>query len=132
MKSPLRYLLDTHALLWAAAEEERLGPEAARILASTPYERLAISDVSLQEIGYLLHTGKVTLRGSPAAVLGPVLDYVQVLPISLQVALAAPALRLPHGDPFDRIIAATAKVHRLTLLSRDATLAESGLVPVVW
>ena len=132
MKSPHRYVLDTHALLWAAADEERLGPEAARVLASTPYERLAISDVSLQEIGYLLHTGKVTLRGSPAAVLGPVLEYVQVLPISLPVALAAPALRLPHGDPFDRIIAATAKVHRLTLLSRDANLAESGLVPVVW
>jgi PIN domain nuclease of toxin-antitoxin system len=132
VKAALRYLLDTHALLWAAADEERLGSEAARILASTPYERLAISDVSLQEIGYLLHTGKIAFRGSPAAVLGPVLDHVEVLPISLPVALAAPELRLPHGDPFDRIITATAKVHRLTLLSRDERLAEAGLVPVVW
>lgn len=132
MKPKLRYLLDTHAFLWAAADEDRLGPEAARILAATAYEQLAISDATLQEIGLLLHLDKISFKGSPATVLGRLLEHVQVLPISLPVATLAPALSLPHGDQFDRIIAATAKVHRLVLLTKDANIADSGVVATAW
>jgi len=128
----LRYLLDTHAFLWAATDEERLGPEAARALAVTPYEQLAISDVTLQEIGLLLQSGKISFDGAPARVLGKLLDFVQVLPISLPIAIAAPALRLPHGDQFDRIITATAKCHQLVLITRDANIVDSGIVPTLW
>jgi PIN domain nuclease of toxin-antitoxin system len=132
VKRRLKYLLDTHAFLWAAVDEERLGAEAARVLAVTPYEQLAISDVTLQETGLLLHTGKISFSGSPAKVLGQLLDFVQVLPITLPIAIAAPALKLPHGDQFDRIITATAKVHGLTLLTKDANVADSGLVATIW
>jgi hypothetical protein len=48
-------------------------------------------------------------------VLRNLLDYVTVLPITLEIAIAAPDLALPHGDQFDRIIATAAKIHRLTL-----------------
>lgn len=132
LKSRLKYLLDTHAFLWAAADEDRLGPEAARLLAVTPYEQLAISDVTLQEIGLLLHSGKITLSGAPATMLAGLLDYVQVLPISLPVAIAAPALPLAHGDQFDRIITATAKVHKLALITKDAAITDAEIVPVIW
>ena len=132
MKPRLKYLLDTHAFLWAAVDEERLGAEAARLLAVTPYEQLAISDVTLQETGLLLHAGKISFTGSPAKVLGRLLDFVQVLPITLSVAIAAPALKLPHGDQFDRIIAATAKVHGLALVTKDANIVDSGVVATIW
>ncbi len=132
MKPRLKYLLDTHAFLWAATDEDRLGAEAARVLAVTPYEQLAISDVTLQETGLLLQAGKISFSGKPEVVLGRLLDYVQVLPISLPVAIAAPVLKLPHGDQFDRIIAATAKVHRLTLITKDANITDAGLVPTLW
>ena len=132
MRPRLKYLLDTHAFLWAATDEDRLGAEAARILAVTPYEQLAISDVTLQETGLLWHAGKIAFTGTPVRVLGLLLEHVQVLPISLPVALAAPGLPLPHGDQFDRIITATAKVHKLTLLTRDANITDAGIVPVVW
>ncbi len=55
-----------------------------------------------------------------------------VLPISLPVAIAAPALALLHGDQFDRIITATAMVHRLTLITKDANITDSGLVTTLW
>ena len=132
MKPRLRYLLDTHAFLWAAADEDRLGSEAARLLASTPYEQLAISDVTLQETGLLLHSGRITFAGSAAGVLGQLLEHVHVLPISLPIAIMAPALPLPHGDQFDRIITATAKVHKLTLVTKDANIQDAGVVPTVW
>ncbi len=132
MTARLKYLLDTHAFLWAAIDEDRLGAKAARAIGTTPYEQLAISDVSLQEIGLLLHLGKVVVQGSPRAVLGDLLDYVSVLPITLEIAVSAPALPLPHSDQFDRIIAATAKCHRLSLITKDANIAESSVVPVVW
>ncbi len=128
----VKYLLDTHALLWAATDEERLSHKAARAIATTPYEQLAISDVTLQEIGLLLHSGRIELAGSPNAVLGKVLNYVTVLPITLEIAIAAPALALPHGDQFDRIIAATAKIHRLPLITKDANIADARVVETVW
>lgn len=128
----LKYLLDTHAFLWAAVDEERLSAKAARAIATTPYEQLAISDVTLQEIGLLVHADKIVFTGSPKTVLGGLLNYVTVLPISLEIALDAPELALPHGDQFDRIIAATAKIHRLTLITRDANITDSGAVDTLW
>ncbi|MCX6951733.1 MAG: type II toxin-antitoxin system VapC family toxin [Verrucomicrobia bacterium] len=113
----LKYLLDTHAFLWAATDEERLSSKAARAISTTPYEQLAISDVTPHEVGLLLHAGRISFRGAPATIFGHLLDYVTVLPITLDIAIAAPALSLPRGDQFDRMITATAKVHRLTLVT---------------
>ena len=132
MKRQLKYLLDTHAFLWAATDEDRLSTKAARAISTTPYEQLAISDVTLQEVGLLVHSGRISFNGSPATILGTMLNFVTVLPITLEIALAAPFLALPHGDQFDRIITATAKVHRLPLITRDANISASSLVSVVW
>ena len=128
----LKYLLDTHALLWAITDEERLSTKAARAINTAPYEQLAIADVTLQEIGLLLHAGRITFNRSPAAILGIMLNYVTVLPITLEIGLTAPSLALPHGDQFDRIITATAKVHRLTLITKDANISDSSLVSTLW
>ena len=128
----LKYLLDTHAFLWAATDEDRLSQTAARAVITTPYEQLAISDVTLQEIGLLLHADRISFRGSPVAVLGKLLHYVTVLPITLDIAIAAPALALKHGDQFDRIIAATAKVHQIPLITKDANITDSEVVTTVW
>ena len=128
----LKYLLDTHAFLWAATDEDRLGATSARAILLTPYEQLAISDVSLQEIGLLLHLRRISFNGSPATVLGYLLNYVSVLPITLEIAIAAPALAMPHGDQFDRIIVATAKVHRLPLITKDGNITDASLVATIW
>jgi PIN domain nuclease of toxin-antitoxin system len=128
----LKYLLDTHAFLWAATDEERLSTKAARAITTTPYEQLAISDVTLQEIGLLLHIERISFRGSPTTILGSLLHYVTVLPITLDIAIAAPQLALRHGDQFDRIITATAKCHRLPLITKDANISDSNIVPIIW
>ena len=128
----LKYLLDTHAFLWAATDEERLSNKASRAISTTPYEQLAIADVTLQEIGLLLHSGRIAFKGSPATILGSMLNYVTVLPITLEIAIVAPELALPHGDQFDRVITATAKIHRLPLITRDANIGASSEVATIW
>jgi PIN domain nuclease of toxin-antitoxin system len=128
----LKYLLDTHAFLWAATDEERLSNKAARAISTTPFEQLAVADVSLQEIGLLLHAGRISFKGSPSSVLSQLVNFVTVLPISLEIAISAPTLPLPHGDQFDRIITATAKVHRLSLITKDANITDAAVVPTFW
>jgi PIN domain nuclease of toxin-antitoxin system len=128
----LKFLLDTHAFLWAATDEERLSNKAARAISTTPYGQLAVSDVSLQEIGLLLHAGRISFKGSPSAVLSHLLNFITVLPINLEIAISAPTLPLPHGDQFDRIITATAKAHRLSLVTKDANITDADVVPTLW
>jgi len=128
----LKYLLDTHAFLWAATDEDQLSAKATRAIARTSYEQLAISDVTLQEIGLLLHFDRIAFHGSPPTVLGRLLNYVTVLPITLEIAIAAPALPLPLADQFDRIIAATAKIHRLPLITKDANITDAEVVTTLW
>ncbi len=128
----LKYLLDTHAFLWAAMDDDRLSIKAARAISTTPYEQLGIADITLQGVGLLLHSGRISFRGSGASVLSSLLNYVTVLPITLEIAILSPELGLPHGDQFDRIITATAKVHRLPLITRDAAITDSGLVATIW
>jgi PIN domain nuclease of toxin-antitoxin system len=54
------------------------------------------------------------------------------LPITAEIAVLALDLELPHGDPFDRTIVATAGYHGLPLLTRDRNITASGLVKVLW
>ncbi len=102
------------------------------MIITTPYEQLAIADVTLQEIGLLLHSGRISFKGSPSSVLGNLLNYVTVLPITLDIAIAAPGLALPHGVQFDRVITATAKVYRLPLITKDASITDSAIVSTIW
>ena len=132
MRVRLKYLLDTHALLWAAIDDDRLGVEAGRILATTPYDQLAISDLSLQEVGLLAHAGRIKAGGSHLTALKNMLEYVTLLPVTLEIALLAPTLPLAHGDQFDHVIAATAKLHKLTLITKDANITDSGVVNTLW
>lgn len=132
MKIRIKYLLDTHTFLWAAYAEDRLGREAARVIAVTPHEQLAISDISLQEIGLLVDADRILFSEKPARAVRELLEFMTVLPISLEAGLLAPSLGLPHGDQFDRIITATAKVHKLTLVTKDANITDSGIVTTLW
>ncbi|MBC8010820.1 MAG: hypothetical protein H7067_12080 [Burkholderiales bacterium] len=55
-----------------------------------------------------------------------------MLPASLEAAIAAPVLPLPHGDPFDRLTVAEALALRVPLITKDGSITDSGVVRVVW
>ena len=55
---------------------------------------------------------------------------IQILPLTLEIAIEIEAIGDGLRDPADRAIVATARVHRLKLITSDARIIESGLVPV--
>jgi PIN domain nuclease of toxin-antitoxin system len=74
----------------------------------------------------------LVISGPAASFLEEIAARFRVLPLNPIVAADAVTLPLPHGDPFDRVIVATARRHSLPLLSKDRAIATSRLVPLIW
>jgi PIN domain nuclease of toxin-antitoxin system len=128
----VRVLLDTHAVLWAAEGDDRLGGAAAGLLKNLKAGEAVISDITLLEIAMLAKRDRIKLAVSAKEYLRGIQRNYPPLPISSEIAAMAMDLDLPHADPFDRIIVATARHHELPLLTRDKNLSASGVVRVVW
>ncbi|MEO8616594.1 MAG: type II toxin-antitoxin system VapC family toxin [Luteolibacter sp.] len=124
--------LDTHAVLWSLTDDPRLGAQARELIASAARTELIISDIVLLEASMLVAKGRLQMTCGPEQLLSKIADSFRVIPIDPRIAHLALSLDLPHGDPFDRVIAATAKVHGIPLLTRDRLIADSGVVEIVW
>lgn len=117
----MKYLLDTHVLLWAAAGNL---PEEARTLLTDSANELYFSAASLWEIVIKNSLGRDNFKVDPAVLRRGLLDAgYQELSVSGAHALAVADLPLLHKDPFDRILLAQAKAEGITLLTFDAALA---------
>ena len=121
----MKLLLDTHVWLWSQLRPERLSAQA-RDAVTDPGSVLALSPVSIWEALLLAERGRVELAPDPWRWIRTALATraMQELPLTHEVALRSRTVRLPHDDPADRFIAATAMVHGLTLVTADRTLIE--------
>jgi PIN domain nuclease of toxin-antitoxin system len=117
-------LLDTHSLLWAAADTRRLSARVRRLL-EDPANEILVSTVSLWEISLKYGMGKLVLKGCAPE------DMVTAAE-DMGFRIAAPTAqesagfhRLPrsgHKDPFDRMLAWQCLVNQWTFISRDRSL----------
>lgn len=128
----MKYLLDTHAAIWLLEGSDKLGTRARDALAGEDRDSVAISDISLLEIAMLATRGAISLTPTLEAALAAFAAKLTVLPIDWRTAAAAPSVALPHGDPFDRVITATAKTYDLTLITKDRNIARAGVITVLW
>ena len=129
-----RLLVDTHVLIRSLFETRKLSKTQLRALESAVSrgEPLAVSAISLLEIAILTSGGKLALKV-------PLGEFFQdlnanpafrILPLTYEVALEVASLGVLR-DPADRAIAATARVHRLQLVTSDQRMIDSRLVQVV-
>lgn len=119
----MKLLLDTHLLLWAASDPERM-PAAARALIQDPQHQLIFSAASLWEIAIKRALARQNLRADPALLRRGLLDngYTE-LAITGRHAVAVAVLPALHKDPFDRMLIAQATADGLLLLTVDPAVA---------
>jgi PIN domain nuclease of toxin-antitoxin system len=128
----LEAVLDTHTVLWALADDPRLGEGARRWIQPRGRSELGVASLTLLEVAMLIQKERIFIEGDPAAFLQQIEKQFSILEIESAVAWEAMSVSLPQGDPFDRIILATALHHRVPLLTRDQEITRSGLVEVIW
>jgi PIN domain nuclease of toxin-antitoxin system len=129
---PLKAILDTHAAIWATAGDNRLGTAAEAFLQSLKTQESAISDISLLEISMLVKKGRIRISVPLLSYLRSMASSFVVLPITAEIAAASMALDLPHGDPFDRVIGATALQTGLPLITKDRPLRQFKELSTLW
>jgi len=122
----LNLLLDTHLLLWAASEPQRLTAKA-RTLLLDPANHLLFSAASLWEISIKNGLERTDFNVDPRRLWRMlVINGYRELPVTSEHTVAVNDLPHLHKDPFDRILVAQARVEGLTLLTADKMVAKYG------
>jgi PIN domain nuclease of toxin-antitoxin system len=130
----VRFLLDTHILIWWLADDRKLAKNARAIIAN-PDNDVLVSAVSLWEISIKAALGRLEVELDDLE--HNVADSgFRSLPINSRHALTAGRLPAIHRDPFDRMLIAQASVEELRVVSHDRVferygLSAEGLPPVI-
>jgi|SRR5215471_14420220 len=121
--SRVKLLLDTHIWLWSLLEPARLSRRITNSLEDSGNE-LWISPISVWETIVLWRKKRLELHDEPLSWIAAALGRApfREAPLTIEVALATETLVLPHRDPADRFLAATAKAYNLTLVTADQNL----------
>lgn len=128
-------LVDTHVVIWLAGDEPKLSKKAGAAIADARQhgEGLAIADITLWELAMLASKGRIRLTTTLESFLAEVEARFVVLPITGRACLRTLALPAAYPkDPADRIIAATALVEGLSLLTADRAIRRSRALPTIW
>ncbi len=120
----MKLLLDTHLLLWAASEPDRLS-DNARDLIGSQENTLFFSAANLWEVAIKQGLGRADFQIDARLLRRGLLDNgYNEIPIASEHAVAIDGLPSIHKDPFDRILIAQATVEGITLLTADTLVAE--------
>ena len=121
----MKLLLDTHLMLWAAGNPDRL-PAAARRLLDDPQNEPIFSSASLWEVAIKHGLGRRGDFRVDARLLrrGLLDNGYDELPIASEHAVALDSLPPIHKDPFDRILVAQSMVEGIILLTADPLVAQ--------
>ena len=117
-------LLDTHSLIWADSQPIKLGVRARQRIEQAAFRgELAVSAVTFFETGLLVQRNRIKLFKDVRYWRGELLER-GIREFVVDGAVAVRAAELQLGDPFDRIVVATAIEHDCPLMTADAEILE--------
>jgi len=129
-------VLDTHALVWWAEESSKLSKKARQaVKASARRRELVASAFSIFEIATLERRGRIALKISADEWFNSlrILPELTIQPVTDEIAERAGAFGdVFPGDPGDRLIAATALVLDVPLITADTKLREIPSLTTIW
>ena len=126
-------MLDTCTLLWLVADQSRISDHARRCI-SGHSESLFVSAISAFEIALRHERKKLLLPLAPPVWWRESLSFHGITEIPVNGEIGAISALLPpvHNDPCDRMIVATAQVHRLVILTPDSHISRYSKIEVEW
>jgi PIN domain nuclease of toxin-antitoxin system len=126
-------LLDTCALLWLAADQQKLSVKAKKEIEKSA-NGLFISAISAFEIAIKFRNKKLLLPLPPQEWFPQAIDFhgIREVPLTSAIAISAAILPPVHNDPCDRIIIATAQIHSMRIITCDPLFAGYKQAHVVW
>lgn len=126
----MKLLLDTHIWLWSLNSPERVAPRVLHAL-KAPGNEVWLSPISAWEALVLHAKGKINLGEDASAWFARATAPLREAPLTHEIVWVASRLALPHRDPADRFLLATARVLGLTLITADASLLKSQEVALM-
>ncbi|ACB00857.1 MULTISPECIES: type II toxin-antitoxin system VapC family toxin [Cyanophyceae] len=134
----MRLLLDTHIWLWYLQGSDRLSIELQGKI-EDPKVQIWLSPISIWETLMLAEKGRINLGKLPQQWISDALKVLEVreAPLNNDIAILSRVIQLPHQDPADRFIAATALYYDLLLATVDRNLTASehqlrAITPRYW
>lgn len=120
----MKYLLDTHLLLWALLSPNRLSRKTRELIADER-NTLYFSVISLWEVAIKTAAGRRDFKVNPSVFRRYLIDndYTELL-LNGRHAVAAGDLPFVHRDPFDRMLITQATIENIILLTSDKVIAQ--------
>lgn len=128
----MRLLIDTHILLWAIAEPDRI-PRSMRVRLESPRNEVLFSAATIWEVTIKQQAGRLSLPVTPEELVTAALDMgFAELPVTAAHASRVSRLPLHHRDPFDRLLVSQAIAEPARFVTVDKVLSQySELVELV-
>jgi PIN domain nuclease of toxin-antitoxin system len=116
----MKFLIDTHVVIWRTSDPQKLSPRVYNLLADANTQAI-LSVVSIWEMQIKLSLGKLKSKTPlPELVEDEIKrNQIQLLQLDLSHIYALSDLPNHHRDPFDRLLIAQAKIEKLVIISID-------------
>ena len=126
----MKLLLDTHVWVWTQLATDKLSATVRRALDNEANE-VWLSPVSVWELVLLIEKRRVELDSPVGEWVTKSSSMLKEAPLTLEIVLETTRFSLPHDDPADRFLVATARTLGLTLVTSDTHLLRSKAVPTL-